>query len=451
MSYRLNNTLSGRSPHLYHPRGKFTPSKPPHPCALSCSYEDMLPKKSVENTVDQSSIPRSSIYSALPNFQRLFRDGLDIAQTQAISNATCIVSRTIYHSTPLAQMPAVAMFPSSPTRVEDSQYLYVVPDFLPTDTPTAFLNPSGSGSKKRTITATRLGSNSTGHTARKRRKLAHPPSPKISLPEISPPRTRTNPAGTGFWGIANLQNQSQDTLMANSDLGQPKSTEAQNIAPKPTNFLDLPYCFREEIYRQVLTSETQIDLLSQGSLDLTVGLLRTSRQIYEEARPILYGENTFQFRRAHHCRDPSQGANRQEIGYNHVLLLLRTIGETNISYFRYLYIVCENAMTIHRPRTTLRTSLQFQRDSIFLECLRLIGRCNKLRMVKVSLTGVENYEKGEINYRAVKISYKDYHFLRAMAEIRADDVAIGPSAIMTARVEKLAKKLRRLMTAQLFQ
>ena len=72
-------------------------------------------------------------------------------------------------------------------------------------------------------------------------------------------------------------------------------------------------------------------------------------------------------------------------------------------------------------------------------------------MVKVSLTGVENYEKGEINYRAVKISYKDYHLLRAMAEIRADDVAIGPSAIMTARVEKLAKKLRRLMTAQLFQ
>ncbi|KAL9609605.1 MAG: hypothetical protein Q9204_009138, partial [Flavoplaca sp. TL-2023a] len=73
------------------------------------------------------------------------------------------------------------------------------------------------------------------------------------------------------------------------------------------NFTSLPVEIRIQIYRYLLTSReviTKPDALVDRHyigvpdprvLGLHVKILRTSRQIYEEALPVLYGENVFSF------------------------------------------------------------------------------------------------------------------------------------------------------------
>ncbi|KAI9847383.1 MAG: hypothetical protein M1837_002571 [Sclerophora amabilis] len=78
-----------------------------------------------------------------------------------------------------------------------------------------------------------------------------------------------------------------------------KKLESTIMRPKPTfNFFQLPGEIRNQVYRLVLVSSYDLDVqranTCQNRINLiSLSVLRTNRQIYHEARPILYAENAF--------------------------------------------------------------------------------------------------------------------------------------------------------------
>ncbi|KAI9701130.1 MAG: hypothetical protein M1836_001799 [Candelina mexicana] len=77
-------------------------------------------------------------------------------------------------------------------------------------------------------------------------------------------------------------------------------TEAATGKPQPFRFLDLPRELRDQIYQHSLVSDGYIQHPAkykfQAIPELGVNLLRTCRQIHNEASQVLYGYNTFQIR-----------------------------------------------------------------------------------------------------------------------------------------------------------
>ena len=69
-------------------------------------------------------------------------------------------------------------------------------------------------------------------------------------------------------------------------------TRLQTSTPKPKKFLELPPEIRNKIYGFSLLYETPITGITSVP---AIGLLRTCKQIHEEASSILYGENCFTF------------------------------------------------------------------------------------------------------------------------------------------------------------
>ncbi|KAL9109009.1 MAG: hypothetical protein Q9227_006249 [Pyrenula ochraceoflavens] len=217
------------------------------------------------------------------------------------------------------------------------------------------------------------------------------------------------------------------------------SMGAKAVGTKFKGFLDLPDDIREAIYRLVFVSKDQINLSKRERLDRTAALLRTCRQVYDEACPILYGENVFEFNRVHSCRGTYYEKDWAEIGFKDMRLFLTRIGERNINYLQYLYICCENALPSNRRElpSDLRYKLKYTYDTVLQECLRMISKATGLRKVVIALPNGGN--------GIPCLSHRDFHFLEAVAAIRASKVVFVNDR-MSKKTKEVVNKLTALMT-----
>lgn len=135
----------------------------------------------------------------------------------------------------------------------------------------------------------------------------------------------------------------------------------------------------------------------------------TCRQVYEEARTILYGENEFRFARDVRSRGNYFDEWRQ-VGWKDIRRFLTTIGSINISHLRNIHFTFENPppRDDHNP--------PFVNDDYLIECLKLFARHGALETVNITFHG------------KITIKKADERFIHHLKAIKADNVKIAPES-----------------------
>lgn len=73
--------------------------------------------------------------------------------------------------------------------------------------------------------------------------------------------------------------------------------QTKNAQKTQAGFLELPAELRNEIYRLVFVTDGRLNFGAPTNFGRSAAFLRTCRQVHEESRSILYGENDFYFNR----------------------------------------------------------------------------------------------------------------------------------------------------------
>ncbi|KAJ9650807.1 hypothetical protein H2198_009894 [Neophaeococcomyces mojaviensis] len=172
------------------------------------------------------------------------------------------------------------------------------------------------------------------------------------------------------------------------------------------SFLELEPDLRNRIYRDILVSDNVVEFDPPRNLSRTAALLRTCRQVYNEARGILYGENAFHFGRNHKERASYFKEGSKEIGYKAERRFLEHIGPDNIACLRFLSIDFCDALPSSTP--TLETAeRRYTNDPILCHILKLIGT-----------SGVV-LDKFVVGFAGkAEVSLEDVNFIRALTSIK---------------------------------
>ena len=185
----------------------------------------------------------------------------------------------------------------------------------------------------------------------------------------------------------------------------PKAFSAPAM-PTPS-FLELSGEIRNRIYRLILKGEP-VQFINGENFERSGNILRTNKQIYEESRRLLYGENEFIFE-----RDPQKcGAfwqpDRSEIGYTNVRRFLAMIGPVNIGLIRLAGFVFEDAVPSSAPGRS-RDDRRYANDSHCLQMLKTFAKYGNLHKATIGLYG-----------RRVLDNWKDWKFVSALKSLPAD-------------------------------
>ena len=162
------------------------------------------------------------------------------------------------------------------------------------------------------------------------------------------------------------------TLIFNGDAQASEDLTSMRLNPKYASFLELEPELRNRIYRELLVTDKVVKFNPAPRLSRTAALLRTCRQVHEEARGILYGENAFHLDRRAETRGNYWDEEWKEIGYKDVRRFLESIGPANIANMRFLSIRLADAAPIFTPKMDA-TERRYQNDPILHHVLRLIG------------------------------------------------------------------------------
>lgn len=234
----------------------------------------------------------------------------------------------------------------------------------------------------------------------------------------SDPLTRTNGVGVTEY---------PDADVVRSTHGVPQKQS------EGTGFFDLEPELRNRIYRQVLVSDAPVKFIAGDGLSRTAALLRVSKQVYAEARGILYGENAFHFCRRNATRGAYFEANWKEVGYKDVRRLLETIGAHNIVLMRYLSIEFEDATSAYAAKTHDGGG-RYVTDPVVHRICDLLADSNVVvDKLVVAFAGRTQLDKD------------DFHFLKSFTRIRCHKLintcAFGHSKIAIGLVDKLKQKM----------
>lgn len=183
---------------------------------------------------------------------------------------------------------------------------------------------------------------------------------------------------------------------------------------KYASFLELEPQLRNRIYREMLTSDAPIQFGTYSSgatgMPTQAPLLRTCRQVCDEASSILYGENAFHFNRKSKDRGRYWDKEWTEIGYKDIRRFLEHIGPSNIAKMRYLSILFDDATPSSTPRLEA-PERKFVNDPVVLHLLRLIGNSGAV------------LEKFVVAFSSrSQLSLEDVHFLRALTTIKCQNL-----------------------------
>ncbi|KAL9617829.1 MAG: hypothetical protein Q9160_007379 [Pyrenula sp. 1 TL-2023] len=183
----------------------------------------------------------------------------------------------------------------------------------------------------------------------------------------------------------------------------------KSMAAKKTGFTSLPEDLREDIYRRAFVGEDAIDFTSRAGFPRSAALLRTCRLVHDEGRRILYGENAFHFRRCSSLRGNYSTEHWVEIGFKDIRRFLQDIGPTNISFFQYVSFDLCDASPSGTPHSS-DDERRFVNDPVLHHIFELIG--THAHLLKFAF---------DCNPRK-SVSKVDYHFLRSIGTIRAQEV-----------------------------
>lgn len=175
-------------------------------------------------------------------------------------------------------------------------------------------------------------------------------------------------------------------------------------------FLKLPPELRNKVYTLAFKDKDKFEFLSPTNFKHSAAFLRTCKQVYEEGRTILYGENTFYFGRNKEMRRPHWASERKEIGYKDLRLFLQTVGHINVSYIRHLWLCFDDATPSTTPHLKRSEERRYVHDGHLIECLKVLA--NQARLKKVTLTF----------WGRRALATTDARFLDNLCKIKADKV-----------------------------
>lgn len=157
--------------------------------------------------------------------------------------------------------------------------------------------------------------------------------------------------------------------------------------------------------------DTPVEISRPKSLPRGAALLRACRQIYNEGRSILYGENIFHFDRDRTTRRKRWGNTSKEVGFKDIRLFLVTIGPHNISMLRDVSIEFEDCHPRDMPLLSTEER-RYVHDGNVIECLKMLGRHAEVQSLHLGFYGRRT------------LAWTDLHFLEHLCMIKADVVTI---------------------------
>lgn len=240
--------------------------------------------------------------------------------------------------------------------------------------------------------------------------------------------------------FSSLSTSEQPRTRLSTDSGfSSKASEAPEQS-KPSidgkvGFLSLPAELRNQVYRLTFVTKEKLNFGLPRNFSRSSAMLRTCRQVHEEARSILYSENVFLFQRRSERRHPTWTSDASEIGYKDVRFFLKEIGLTNLGLLRHLIIVFADAIPSLNPQFKGADERRFTNDNDLLFLLRMIGdKCT--------------LEKLDLSFQGKKILFKrdEPRFFSYLTRIKADKVNLvshpdypnWPSALKLDRADEKA-------------
>lgn len=167
---------------------------------------------------------------------------------------------------------------------------------------------------------------------------------------------------------------------------------------------------RNRIYRLTMKDDNPVYFINGRNFEHSANLLRTCKQIYQEGRAILYGENEFIFE-----RDPQKCGEfwrpkRTEIGYSNVRRFLEMIGPINIGLIRLIGLSFDDAPPSAAP-DKCHEERRYANDAHCLYMLKLLAKHGNFDRVTIGLYG-----------RRKLSSVFDTQFINALKAVPAETV-----------------------------
>ncbi|KIW71518.1 hypothetical protein PV04_03675 [Phialophora macrospora] len=177
-------------------------------------------------------------------------------------------------------------------------------------------------------------------------------------------------------------------------------------------FCELPIELRLQVYGLLFKSDKAIEF-GKRDTSLSAHFLRTCKQVHNEGREILYGENSFHFTRDTRTRGTYHDKVWKEIGYKDVRRFLQDIGPVNISYLQHISFQLTDAPD-NRTRSLPGqiTERRFVEDPQLHDVFRLIGANATLKTLALQFAG-----RG-------MVTQFDRRFLRALTEMKCYKLVI---------------------------
>jgi hypothetical protein len=190
----------------------------------------------------------------------------------------------------------------------------------------------------------------------------------------------------------------------------PAKRAAEKHSLHAKGFLKLPPELRNKVYSLLFVSPTELRFASPA-FSLSSAFLQTCKQVHDEGRSILYGENKFVFERNRNSRSPFWDPVAKEIGYKDMRRFLTMIGD-NLSLVRSVRVVFEDATPSSLPYVRTQEERRFIHDEHLIECLRILRR-TELKALTLCFHG-----------RKMLMGYDGSAFLERLCQIQADKVDI---------------------------
>ncbi|KAI9725418.1 MAG: hypothetical protein M1828_003268 [Chrysothrix sp. TS-e1954] len=189
-------------------------------------------------------------------------------------------------------------------------------------------------------------------------------------------------------------------------------TKSGNSTVGTAGFLDLPAELRVMIYDLVFISPFTFNLAKPENFQRSAAFLATCRQVHDEARPVLYSKNRFEFERQTRQRNHVWDSMWSEIAYKDTRRFLKMIGPDNISMLRDVHFAFEDGLPTSNPGARNADALRYVNDDHVIDCLKMLGNFSQLQRFSFSF------------YSRKNLNRKDERFLKYLVKIQADSVDI---------------------------
>ncbi len=215
-------------------------------------------------------------------------------------------------------------------------------------------------------------------------------------------------------------------------------------------FQSLPPELRNKVYRLLFVGGYVV-LHDKRDLSRSSSFLRTCRQVHEEGRTVLYGENNFKLDRCGlqrgHYYDKAWG----EIGYKDCERFLKAIGPKNISFIRKLHL----SLTDGAPSAFADAHYEARRfvnDVHLRECLKMLAKHSQLQKLTLGFWGRRQVALWDMDFlsvvRTIKVGeldlerrhYGGYHWESRTAQDVRDNLMAAMVKAKPGASKKTAKK-----------